>query len=349
MGSSKNKKISSVVPSCEGANTLLPPMLKTTDFDYHLPKDLIATHPPKERSQSRLMVIDRRTETINHARFADFPGLLEPGDLCVMNDTQVVAARFYANDGRKEILRLDFHDDLRWRCLVRPGKKMRIGDTIALGSSTGTVEEIFKNGDRLVAFDQAVDIEAYGKLALPHYMERESETIDRTRYQTVYAREAGAIAAPTAGLHFTDAILAEIPHVFLTLHVGVGTFQPVREELVENHRMHAESFAISQDTIDAIENANRTVAIGTTVMRVLEHVACAGKMKSGSGETSIFIYPPYTFKAVDRLLTNFHLPQSTLLMLISAFAGTELIREAYRQAVAERYRFFSYGDAMFIR
>lgn len=321
---------------------------RTSDFDYHLPKELIASHPPAERTASRLLVVHRETGTIEHARFAEFPSFVGAGDLCVFNDTRVMPARFYDNEGKKELLRLDFQDSLRWRCLVRPGRKLRIGHEVAIGEATGRVEEIFENGDRMIVFDREVDVEAHGRLALPHYMERESERTDKQRYQTVYAARDGAVAAPTAGLHFDEAMMAALPRAFVTLHVGVGTFQPVREERIEEHRMHVETYSLSEETVSQIRESKRVISVGTTVTRVLEHCAAQGKLEAGSGETGIFIYPPYEFKVVDALLTNFHLPQSTLLMLVSAFASRELMLEAYAKAVEERYRFFSYGDAMLI-
>jgi S-adenosylmethionine:tRNA ribosyltransferase-isomerase len=222
-----------------------------------------------------------------------------------------------------------------------------VGHTVEIGEAVGRVEEILENGDRMIAFDRDVDV-SRGTLALPHYMERESEEMDVTRYQTVYAAQDGAVAAPTAGLHFTDAMMDMLPHAFVTLHVGVGTFKPVREKRLEDHRMHVESYVLSAATVAKIEGAKRVVSVGTTVTRVLEHCALQGELSEQQGDTGIFIYPPYNFRVVDALLTNFHLPQSTLLMLVSAFAGKELILEAYAKAVEERYRFFSYGDAMLI-
>ncbi len=333
-----------------------PSSLRTSDFDYELPKELIATRPPPKRSASRFLVVERQTGRIEHAHFTDFPSFVEDGDLCVFNDTRVMPARFYSNDGKKEILRLDFHEPRRWRCLVRPGRKLRPGHRVIIGEAVGTVEEVLENGERMIRFDREVDVARHGRLALPHYMERESESLDRERYQTVFAARDGAVAAPTAGLHFTEDLIARLPHAFVTLHVGAGTFQPVREERLEDHRMHVESFVLSGEAVEAINAAKRVLAVGTTVTRVLEHCAGLGLASSGSarltapaaGETDIFIYPPHAFRCVDRLLTNFHLPQSTLLMLVSALAGRELILEAYARAVEARYRFFSYGDAMLI-
>ena len=322
--------------------------LRTADFHYHLPKQLIATHPRKERASSRLLIVHRDTGEIEHGHFADFPSMLEAGDLCVFNDTRVMRARFFSNDRKKELLRLDFHDPLRWRCLVRPGKRLGLGHGIEIGAAKGTVEEILENGERVISFDREVDVSGHGTLALPPYMGRESEVVDEERYQTVFAAEDGAVAAPTAGLHFTRAMMAEVPHTFVTLHVGAATFQPVREERVEEHRMHAESYVLRAEAVARIQEAKRVMAVGTTVTRVLEHCAARSPLSPQAGETDIFIFPPYTFRVVDVLVTNFHLPRSTLLMLASALAGRELILEAYAKAVEARYRFFSYGDAMLI-
>lgn len=320
-----------------------------SDFDYELPEDLIAQHPPERRGESRMMVIDRTAGTIRHAAFGDFPSHTREGDLLVLNDTRVVAARFFPDDGRGEILRVEALDERRWKCLVRPGKRYRPGATIVIGGCTGLVESVCEEGgERIIAFDRVPDEEQCGHLALPPYIRRPDAVEDRERYQTVYAREAGAIAAPTAGLHFSKEMLASLPHAFVTLHVGIGTFRPVSVEKISDHHMHSERYDLSEATADAIRSSRRTIAVGTTVVRVLESCARGGELKAGSGETDIFIHPPYRFQAVDALLTNFHLPKSTLLMLVSALAGRDLILEAYHEAVRERYRFFSYGDCMLI-
>ncbi|MEZ5299476.1 MAG: tRNA preQ1(34) S-adenosylmethionine ribosyltransferase-isomerase QueA [Verrucomicrobiales bacterium] len=327
--------------------------MRTDDFDYHLPEELIASRPPERRDASRMMLVDRAAGRIEHLRFADFPAQLREGDLCVLNNTRVLPARFFSDDGKKEIVRLDFADPLRWKCLVRPGRKMRIGDRVTVGGCEGEVAEVLDKGERLIAWDQEIDVATHGRLALPHYMGRESDPGDLERYQTVYAdpAKAGAIAAPTAGLHFTPEILAGIPHAYLTLHVGVGTFQPVRAEQIEDHEMHREQYELSPETAARINAAQRVLAVGTTAGRVLEHcagLAEGGPLQPGAGETGIFIYPGYRFLRTDALLTNFHLPKSTLFMLVCAMAGTDLMREAYAKAVEERYRFFSYGDCMLI-
>jgi S-adenosylmethionine:tRNA ribosyltransferase-isomerase len=328
--------------------------LRTIDFDYHLPEELIASRPLADRAASRMMVVHRDTGTIEHRLFRDFPQFLQPQDLIVLNDTKVIPARLMSNDGKTELLVTDRTSELRWRCLVRPGKKMRVGATVQVADAIGSVIEVFDNGDRLIEWDRELDLYEHGHLALPHYMNREDEELDRDRYQTVYAKNEGAIAAPTAGLHFTPEMLEKIPHCFLTLHVGVGTFRPVKADRPEEHDMHSENYLISAATAQAINQASRTIAIGTTVTRVLEHLAQSApagqRISSGDqeGSTNIFLYPPYQFRAVDALLTNFHLPQSTLIMLVSALASRELILEAYRQAVAEKYRFYSYGDCMLI-
>ena len=320
--------------------------LLTKDFDYHLPEELIAARPLAERSASRMLVVHRDTGKIEHRMFRDFPEYLKPADLLVLNDTKVIPARVFSDDGKIELLCLDRLSPLEWRCLVRPGKKMKPGRTVSVGGIHGIVTEVFENGDRLIRWDALVDLEKHGHLALPHYMGRDDELSDRDRYQTVFAREEGAIAAPTAGLHFTPELLEKIPHAFLTLHVGVGTFRPVSVEVIDDHIMHSERYVVSADTTEKVNAAGRVVAVGTTVTRVLESIG--RPMKEQRGETDIFIHPPYQFGVVGALLTNFHLPQSTLIMLVSAFAGQELVMEAYRQAVEQRYRFFSYGDCMLL-
>jgi S-adenosylmethionine:tRNA ribosyltransferase-isomerase len=323
--------------------------MQTSDYDYELPDELIAQHPPERRGESRMMVIDRTAGTISHRSFADFPGFVGADDVLVLNDTRVVAARYFSDDGRSEILRVEALDERTWKCLVRPGKRFRPGNTVVIGGCTGTVLSICEEGgERIIAFDRAPDEERHGHLALPPYIRRPDVADDRDRYQTVFARTSGAIAAPTAGLHFSKETLATLPHVFVTLHVGIGTFRPVSSENLADHRMHSERYELSPATVEAIRASRRTIAIGTTVIRVLETCARSGELHAGEGETDIFIHPPYTFRVVDALLTNFHLPKSTLLMLVSALAGRELILEAYHEAVRERYRFFSYGDCMLI-
>jgi S-adenosylmethionine:tRNA ribosyltransferase-isomerase len=329
--------------------------LRTKDFDYHLPDELIASRPLAERAASRMLVVHRESGRIEHRMFREFPEFLRPDDLLVLNDTKVIPARVFSDDGKTELLCLDRLSAMDWRCLVRPGKRMKPGRTLTVGGITGTVVEVFENGDRLIRWDSPVDLNQHGHLALPHYMGRDDEISDRDRYQTVFAREEGAIAAPTAGLHFTPELLDGIPHTFLTLHVGVGTFRPVSVEVVSDHIMHSEKFAVSAETARRVNAAGRVLAVGTTVTRVLEAIGARGSKcgarieeRDHAGETDIFIHPPYDFRVVGGLLTNFHLPQSTLIMLVSAFAGRELVLEAYRQAVRERYRFYSYGDCMLL-
>lgn len=326
--------------------------LFTKDYDYHLPEELIASRPLAERSASRMLVIDRAAGTIEHKMFADFETYLKPDDLLVLNNTRVIPARLFSDDGKFELLYLNQESTTRWRCLAKPGKKLRVGKTLEIGGITGTVVEVFENGDRLIEWESEVDIHKHGHLALPHYMNREDEEMDQERYQTVFSKEEGAIAAPTAGLHFTPEMLERIRHDFITLHVGVGTFRPVSVENIEEHDMHSERFSITGETAGNINAASRVIAVGTTVTRVLESLrgekSRIEKEEAQAGETAIFIHPPYQFGAVDSLLTNFHLPQSTLIMLVSALAGRELTLEAYRQAVEEKYRFYSYGDCMLI-
>ncbi len=324
------------------------PAVRTDDFDYDLPPELIATHPLAERTASRMMVIDRERGTIEHRLFSGLPTFLQDNDLLVFNDTRVIPARFFSNDKRIELLRVDHSDLLHWRCLVRPGKRMKIGRTVEVGASTGTVTAIDELGYRLITWDHPVDENTHGELALPPYMQRGEEECDAERYQTVYARQDGAVAAPTAGLHFTPELIDALPHAFLTLHVGPGTFRPVQVDDPAEHRMHDEAYELGADSAERITRAGRVISVGTTVTRVLEHLGRNGPVPAGQGRTDIFIYPPYEFQVVDALLTNFHLPKSTLLMLVSAFANRELILEAYEQAVRERYRFYSYGDCMLI-
>lgn len=331
---------------------MIPNDWRTSDFDYDLPPALIASRPPERRDAARMMVVDRAAGSISHRRFVEFPEFLRPGDEVVLNDTRVVKARFFSEDGRIELLRLEVVPDGRWRCLVRPGRKMRVGHTVRVGGSTGTVTGLDEaDGARLIAWDTPPEESIHGHLALPQYMGREDDATDEDRYQTAFARadRAGAIAAPTAGLHFTPELLARLPHCFLTLHVGVGTFRPVKVERIADHVMHLEHYDLGSETAARLQGAGRIVAVGTTVTRVLEHVARThGRIVADRGATDIFIHPPFEFRAVGALLTNFHLPKSTLLMLVSAFAGRELILQAYDEAVREKYRFFSYGDCMLI-
>ena len=321
----------------------------TSDFDYQLPPELIASEPLADRSASRMMVVDRADGTIEHKNFRDLASYVSEGDLFVLNDTRVVPARFFSNDGTREVLRLEAITPTRWRCMIRPGKKFRIGHTVDIGEATGRVVEIAENGDRTIEFDRPVDIERHGHLALPPYMEREDRESDKERYQTVFAREEGSIAAPTAGLHFTPELLAQLPHTFVTLHVGVGTFQPVKADRVEDHVMHSERYSLSAESAARIREAKRVIAVGTTASRVLESVYRKhGRIIADEGETDIFIHPPYEFRVVNALLTNFHLPKSSLIMLVSALAGRDLIKRAYADAIEQRYRFYSYGDCMLI-
>lgn len=337
-------------PPCEKGNPAAAlPAMRTSDFDYDLPEELIAQHPPEQRGDSRMMVVDRSASTIEHRRFRDLPQYLRPDDLLVLNDTRVVAARFFCDEGRGELLRVEILDERRWKCLVRPGKRFRPGHHISVGGCRGTVLEICEEGgERIIEFERTPDESLHGHLALPPYIRRPDGDEDRERYQTVFAKKAGAIAAPTAGLHFPPEMLRRLPHAFVTLHVGIGTFRPVSSETLTEHQMHSERYELGEDTLAAIRASGRVIAVGTTVVRVLETCAQGGELQAGSGSTDIFIHPPYTFRVVDALLTNFHLPKSTLLMLVSALAGRELILEAYREAVRERYRFFSYGDCMLI-
>ena len=380
-------------------NLRRPVSLRTADYDYTLPEELIARYPAERRDGSRMMVLYRAGQRIEHRMFADFPTFLREGDLVVLNDTRVIPARAFSDNGKIELLFLERLDEADlpkaapprakksslmdeavrsqmqtpreiaawlaaklledaessqpsspnsqwWKCLVKPGRKMRLGALVHVGGVAGVVRGIEPEGERIIEFLGAVDLEKHGEIPLPPYFERRPEPSDNVRYQTVFAREAGAVAAPTAGLHFTPEILAHIPHAFVTLHVGVGTFRSVLEDDLAEHRMHSERFSLSEETAAACNAAKRIVAIGTTSARVLESIG--RPLRAAAGTTDIFIHPPYQPHAVDMLLTNFHLPQSTLLMLVSALAGREFVLRAYEEAIRERYRFFSYGDCMLI-
>lgn len=322
---------------------------KLSDYDYPLPSELIAKRPLPRRDESRMMVLHRDSQTIEHRQFPDLKTLLRAGDLLVLNNTRVLAARRFSDDHAVDFLFLEKLGPARWRCLVKPGRKMRVGATTKIDNVELRVEEILPEGERIISLANDVDLYAHGSMPLPPYIGRESDSTDSERYQTVFAETPGAVAAPTAGLHFTQEILSGIPHTFITLHVGPGTFRPVHSEDVTQHRMHAESFSVSEDVAQKINNAQRTVAVGTTTVRVLESAQReSGKLVAQSGSTDLFVHPPYRFQHVDVLLTNFHLPRSTLLMLVSAFGGREFLLRAYGEAIRERYRFYSYGDCMLI-
>ncbi len=340
------------------------PAMKLSDFDYPLPEELIAQRPREVRGDSRLLCLDCAAGSIRDSRFSQLRALLKPGDLLVLNDTRVIPARLFAqkaSGGRAEILLERLLSESEFLAQVRASKSPKPGMQLLI-NGIPMLEMIDRQDDfyrlRLINDNAAIELfEEHGHMPLPPYIDRADEDLDRDRYQTVYAREPGAVAAPTAGLHFTETQLDQlaadgIDHVSVTLHVGAGTFQPVRVDTIEEHTMHAESYVISEQTVDAIDatrvHGGRVVAVGTTSLRCLESAALAGELKATTGETRLFIYPGFEFRVVNALITNFHLPGSTLLMLVSAFAGMELTRRAYAHAVAERYRFFSYGDAMFI-
>jgi S-adenosylmethionine:tRNA ribosyltransferase-isomerase len=344
--------------------------MKLTDFDYTLPQELIAQSPAPDRDRSRMMVVERQTGSLQSHVFHEFPGFLRKGDVLVINDSRVIPARFFARKttgATVEILLLRSRDGVaspRWEALLRPAKRIKAGTTLGLarGASVRVLERI---NDRkwVVEFQTDEPFEHYlqheGKAPLPPYIRREKaggqDLHDRERYQTVYARHPGSVAAPTAGLHFTQAILDEIrgrnvPVVSVTLHVGYGTFTPVEVEQIEDHTVDEEYFEIGAETADAINSAERVVAVGTTSTRVLESVADErGRIRATSGSTGLFIFPGYRFKRVGALLTNFHLPKSSLFLLTCAFGHRELIFKAYQKAIEERYRFYSYGDCMFIK
>jgi S-adenosylmethionine:tRNA ribosyltransferase-isomerase len=354
--------------------------LRVADFDFELPEELIAQEPPAERGQSRMLVVDRATGQLHDSQFTEFPSLLRAGDLLVLNDSRVIPARLYARrtlrrekekpTGRIEVMLTEPAGENRWHALVRPGRKVAIGERLVFPAPGGQIileAEVLERGqfgDRLLEFAPVEDffavLDSIGHVPLPPYIHRDDAAADRERYQTVFSRERGSVAAPTAGLHFTPQMLERIAArgveiARVTLHVGLGTFAPLRVERVADVRLHREHYTITAETADAVNRARserrRIVAVGTTVVRTLEAAAQragSAPMAAHSAETDIFISPGFDFRVVGALLTNFHLPQSSLLMLVSAFAGRDHTLAAYRHAVESRYRFFSYGDCMFL-
>ena len=340
--------------------------MKVTEFDYELPEELIAQTPIKKRDESRLMVLNRKEQTIEHKIFKDIIDYLKPGDVLVRNNTKVIPARLYGKKetgAKVEFLLLNNIEGDIWESIVRPGNKLHVGTKVIFGDGILEAEilEIMPGGTRKVEFkyDGIFNeiLDKIGLMPLPPYIHESLK--EKDRYQTVYAKYDGSAAAPTAGLHFTPELLEKIQEkgveiANVTLHVGIGTFRPVKEDTVEAHKMHSEHFYIKQEDVDKINKAKqegrRVIAVGTTSCRVLESIADenTGMVKPIEDDTEIFIYPGYKFKCIDGLITNFHLPQSTLLMLVSALAGKDYIMKAYKEAVKERYRFFSFGDAMFI-
>jgi S-adenosylmethionine:tRNA ribosyltransferase-isomerase len=337
--------------------------MKTRNFSFDLPEELIAQHPPEKRGTSRLLVLDRHDGTITHSSMSDIHRYIAPGSTMVFNDSKVRKARLFARSkhgGTVELLLLKTSDGVTWETLTSKARRQRIGKELNLpggvrGVVTGTRDEL-----RIIRFSREITdewLDMYGHVPLPPYIQRPDDTVDAARYQTVYAGRTGSVAAPTAGLHFTEELMTGLRQngvnlQFITLHVGAGTFFPIRSEDIEDHRMHVEEFEISKS---CAANLNRALAdgrdiigVGTTSVRCLESAVVDGKVKAGRGSTDLYIRPGYRFAAVKRLVTNFHTPGSTLLVLVSAFAGTDLIRSAYAEAVKERYRFFSYGDAMLI-
>jgi S-adenosylmethionine:tRNA ribosyltransferase-isomerase len=367
-----------------GASPWLNQSVLVSDFDYHLPEELIAQEPLPDRAASRMLHLLRASGQWENRRFRDFPDLLRPDDLLLVNNTRVFAARLYGRrsgaraqpvsprnpaakeflHGRVEVLLTKDLGNCEWEALVHPGRKIGIGERLFFGDNELEAEVMGRGtfGERRLRFRPVPDfferVERLGHVPLPPYIGRPDRPEDRERYQTVYARERGSVAAPTAGLHFAPEILGRIRErgieiAEITLHVGLGTFQPVRAERVEDHKMHGEWFSISEAAASqinrALEAGRRLVAVGTTTVRTLEFAAReTGHVKPDSGEADLFIYPGFRFRVVGALLTNFHLPKSTLLMLVSAFAGRELVLKAYEHAVRERYRFYSYGDCMFV-
>ena len=339
--------------------------MKTSDFYFDLPPELIAQTPLEQRDASRLLALDKTTGETRHLHFYDLPSLLRPGDCLVLNDSRVLPARLIgkrAGGGACEVLLLIYRGDKVWECLVRPGKKLRTGAKVTFGDGELAAEVVGEgaDGNRLVRFDYEgiflETLERLGRMPLPPYIKAELE--DGERYQTVYSKVVGSAAAPTAGLHFTQPLLEQIQAMgvkvcYVTLHVGLGTFRPVKAEKLDEHEMHAEYCVIPQETADVVNETKRqggrVICVGTTSCRTIESWAAeGGTLAASAGWTKIFIYPGYRFKVLDGLITNFHLPESTLIMLVSALAGREHVLSAYEQAVGERYRFFSFGDAMFI-
>ena len=340
--------------------------MKVSDFNYELPEELIAQHPYEKRDEARLMVLHRNTKQIEHKVFKDIIDYLEPGDCLVLNDTKVIPARLYGkkDTGAKvEFLLLKRIENDDWEAMVRPGNKLKAGAKVSFGDGILQAEvlETLEGGNRRVRFTYEgifnEILDKVGLMPLPPYI-KENIKEENEKYQTVYAKYEGSAAAPTAGLHFTEELLEKIKEkgveiAKVTLHVGIGTFRPVKVENVEEHKMHSEHFYVKQSEADKINKAkaegHRVIAVGTTSCRVLESVSDEnGKMKEIETDTSIFIYPGYKFKCVDALITNFHLPESTLIMLVSSLAGKDFIMKAYKEAVEKRYKFFSFGDAMFI-
>jgi len=334
--------------------------MQKSDFFFELPPELIAQTPLKSREQSRLLCLDKHSGALTHRHFFELPSLLQEGDCLVLNDSRVLPARLFAETGEEIVLLRDVGNG--WECLTRPGKKTRTGTRLAIGNGelTATVIDVLESGNRIIEFEYEgiflEVLERLGKMPLPPYIQAELE--DAERYQTVYSKQVGSAAAPTAGLHFTQELLDEVGAKgvsiqYVTLHVGLGTFRPVKAEKIEDHDMHSEYYIISEETAGVINEVKaqggRVVAVGTTSCRVLE--SCTddfGVVTAKSGFTDIFIYPGYKFKCIDALITNFHLPESTLIMLVSALAGRENTLSAYKEAIKEKYRFFSFGDAMFV-
>ena len=340
--------------------------MKVTDFDYELPEELIAQTPMEKRDESRLMVLDRKEQTIEHKHFKDVIDYLEPGDVLVRNNTKVIPARLYGKKetgAKVEFLLLNNMEKDIWECIVRPGNKLHVGAKVIFGDGLLKAEvlDTMPGGTRKVEFHYEgifnEILDKIGLMPLPPYIHESLKENDR--YQTVYAKYEGSAAAPTAGLHFTPELLKKIEEkgidiANVTLHVGIGTFRPVKEDTVEAHQMHSEHFYIKEEDCEKINKAkksgHRVIAVGTTSCRVLETIADDnGYVKPTEGDTQIFIYPGYKFRCLDALITNFHLPQSTLVMLVSALAGKDYIMKAYKEAVEQKYRFFSFGDAMLIK
>ena len=352
------------------------PILRKSDYNYYLPEELIAQTPAEKRDMSRLLVLDRKSGEVSHRHFCDICDYLRPGDALVLNNSKVIPARIFGkryiknNDGSQsevlsdtpiEVLLLKRLNDREWEAIVRPGKKLRDGTKLYFSDKlSGTVKSVKEDGNRIIEFDYEGEffavLDEVGEMPLPPYITSRESSKDR--YQTVYAKHEGSSAAPTAGLHFTEELLEKVKAmgveiIYVTLHVGLGTFRPVKEEIITNHKMHSEYYSVSEESArkfnEVKKNGGRIISVGTTSCRTLESAADEnGYLEAKSENTEIFIYPGYKFKAIDCLITNFHLPESTLIMLVSALAGREKVLDAYKTAVDEKYRFFSFGDAMLI-
>jgi S-adenosylmethionine:tRNA ribosyltransferase-isomerase len=338
--------------------------MKTRDFFFNIPEARIAQHPPLQRGESRLLVLDRHAQSISHRMFGELPDLIKPGSVVVLNDSRVRKARVFASaadsGGKVEFLFLEKIDTTTWKTIVSKSKRQKTGKRFIFGDDISATIEGDEADTKIVRFDSAIDesfFERFGHVPLPPYIKRSDEEDDQSRYQTVFSKTIGSAAAPTAGLHFSETLIEKLKSsgidvATITLHVGIGTFLPIRTENIEEHRMHSEEYTIPENTANRLNAARKEgqdiIAVGTTVVRTLESACTENGIPAGSFSTGLFIYPGYEFKFVNKMITNFHTPESSLLVLVSAFAGKDFVMRAYREAIEKEYRFFSYGDAMFI-